>query len=109
MKRYLCILVLAALAGLVAWIAPAFIPARAQGSGPNRCKSNLKNIGTALEMYSTDFSGHYPAELGALVPRYLDELPACPRAGRFTYSYTVAILPDAYTMTCTGGHPFKPR
>lgn len=50
------------------------------------CKSNLKNIGTGLEMYSTDYGGRYPTSLAQLTPNYLKTLPQCPTAGRDTYS-----------------------
>ena len=63
---------------------PNFIRARAQGSG-TACKSNLKNIGTALEMYSSDWSGKYPSSLTVLTPKYLKAFPECPPAGEFTY------------------------
>ena len=42
-----------------------------------RCQSNLKNLGTALEMYSTDNEGLYPESLSQLTPRYLKEIPRC--------------------------------
>lgn len=65
-------------------ILPNFIRARPQArlSG---CKPNLKNIGTAMEMYSTDWSGHYPTSLSLLTPKYLKTIPDCPAVGRATY------------------------
>ena len=48
-------IVIAIIAILAAILVPNFIRARAQGQ-LTACKSNLKNIGTALEMYSTDNS-----------------------------------------------------
>jgi hypothetical protein len=63
---------------------PIFIKARAQGQ-TTACKSNLKNIGTALEMYSTDWSGKYPTSLDTLTPNYLRTIPECPAAGSVTY------------------------
>jgi len=68
------------------------------------CKSNLKNIGTALEMYSTDNMGHYPVALSALTPNYLHHIPTCPAAGSNTYRYTSASAPDAYTVYCRGNN-----
>lgn len=59
---------------------------RAQAGGHlTACKSNLKNIATAMEMYSTDWSGHYAASLDQLIPRYLEKLPSCPVTGTVTY------------------------
>lgn len=68
------------------------------------CKSNLKNIGTALELYSTDNKGHYPRSLKQICPLYLKTLPTCPAAGKDTYSssYKVIVNPDAYTVFCSG-------
>ncbi len=36
----------------------------------------LKNLGTALDSYSKDHSGTYPAELGEIVPKYIKETPS---------------------------------
>ena len=79
------------------------------------CQSNLKNIGTALEMYSTDWSGKYPPldqGLNLLTPNYLKYIPECPAAGKVTYSYDGG--PDAelngpgfidyYEVRCMGGN-----
>ena len=49
------------------------------------CKSNLKNIGTALEMYATDYEGKYPKNLDQLKPNYLKTIPQCYAAGEVTY------------------------
>lgn len=62
------------------------------------CKSNLKNIGTAMEMYSTDWSGSYPSNLSILTPNYLKSLPICP---------TTESPP--YYLTCGPGAPFNPE
>ena len=50
------------------------------------CQENLKNMGTALEMYSTDHCGHYPNKLKSVAPIYVKNLPTCPSAGIETYS-----------------------
>jgi hypothetical protein len=67
------------------------------------CKSNLKNIGTALELYSSDNGGRFPSTLAVLVPNMLKSLPTCPAAGRVTYAYVSHHEPDAYTLACGGG------
>ncbi len=60
------------------------------------CKSNLKNIGLAMEMYSTDWNGKYPRNPGAqLVPNYLRAIPQCPSAGTDTYTPTFQQGPSA--------------
>ena len=56
-------IVIAIIAILAAILVPNFIRARAQGQ-LTACKSNLKNIGTAMEMYSTDWGGKYPTAIG---------------------------------------------
>lgn len=70
------------------------------------CKSNLKNIGTALEMYAADNQGRYPRELGDLTPNYLKIIPNCPKPQTNTYSksYQRHAGPDAFTVFCSGHH-----
>ena len=84
---------------------PNFTRARARGQLV-ACKSNLKNIGTALEMYSVDNSGRYPTRLSQLTPDYLRLVPTCPAAGSDTYSegYACTSKPDGYTVRCKGSH-----
>jgi len=97
---------------LAAIIVPNFIRARAQGQ-VTACKSNLKNIGTALEMWSTDNAGKFPESLNKLAPSYLKRIPTCPSCGDDTYSqgfqsYNAPPKPgqtygdNAYTVVCTG-------
>lgn len=93
----------ACLLGLVGLL---ILPVLARSQGQlTACKSNLKNIGTALEMYSTDFGGHYPEKLSLLTPNYLKTLPTCPKANRDTYSegYISESEPDLYAVYCAGG------
>lgn len=71
------------LSTLVALLLPNFVRARAQPGVS--CKGNLKNIGTALEMYASDWGGNYPDGLWRLTPNYLRSIPACPDAGYVTY------------------------
>ncbi|MCA9776086.1 MAG: hypothetical protein KC800_05190 [Candidatus Eremiobacteraeota bacterium] len=78
------------------------------------CKTNLKRIGTALEMYSTDWSGRYPTDLEALVPAYIDELPVCPAADSFSYQLELGTesphnesgMQDYYYLCCQGENHF---
>ena len=79
-----CVVLLSGTLMLAAILVPNFVRARARGS-LTACKSNLKNIGTALEMYSTDWSGKYPATMEMVVPNYLKTIPECPSAGTVTY------------------------
>ncbi len=103
-------IVIAIIAILAAILVPNFIRARAQGQLTS-CKSNLKNIGTALEMYATDNLGRYPggSAAGAKLTTadggqqaYLKTIPSCPSAGNVTYMYTVSSNPDVYTLYCGG-------
>jgi hypothetical protein len=74
------------------------------GGSLTACKSNLKNIGTALEMYSTDYQGRYPHTIDMVTPNYLKTLPTCPMAGKVTYNYMYRIIPDIYTAWCEGNY-----
>lgn len=94
---------------LAAIMVPNFIRARSRGQ-LTACKSNLKNIGTAFEMYSTDWSGKYPATMDLLTPNYLKTIPECPAAGSVTYTmetgessiYNTAGFQDYYFVQCEG-------
>ena len=76
--------ILGVFCGLAAIMVPNFMRARARGQ-ITACKSNLKNLGTAMEMYSTDWSGHYPSSMDMLTPNYLKSIPECPAAGIASY------------------------
>lgn len=67
------------------------------------CRSNLKNLATAMEMYSTDATGLYPRTSTKLVPSYLKTLPNCPGAKGRPYSYQSSTMPDAFTLLCPAG------
>ena len=91
---------------LAAIFVPNFVRARAQGQF-TACQSNLKNIGTALEMYSTDNMGRYPQDLAALSGDYLRTIPTCPAAGRNNYGegYESRYHPEehqVYAFVCSG-------
>ncbi|MGV8120870.1 MAG: protein kinase [Candidatus Xenobiia bacterium LiM19] len=66
------------------------------------CRSNLRNIGTALEMYSTDNHGRYPATLSRLTQEYLKSIPSCPSSFQENYRYASMTEPDVYTVWCEG-------
>ncbi len=66
-------------------LVPNFVRAKSQGQ-LTACKSNLKNIGTACEMFSTDHDGEYPHSMDQLTPDYFRTIPQCPEAGEDTYS-----------------------
>lgn len=84
---------------------PLYLVHRHPGGGTlTACRSNLKNISTALEMYSTDANGLYPLSLDALTPGYLRTIPTCPFAGSMTYVYTSHSNPDNFTVYCAGNN-----
>ncbi len=99
--RDLCI-ILFVCSALTALLLPNFVKARPQN--PGACKSYLKNIATALEMYASDNRGDYPNSLTQLTPNYLKIIPNCPSAQRDTYSesYQVHRHPDAFSLLCSG-------
>ena len=87
---------------------PGFLPARGQGQ-LTACKSNCKNLATALEMYSTDNKGLYPATLDPLISgNYLRLLPTCPAACRDTYTdYFVFKKHTSFRFSCVGNNHAK--
>lgn len=93
---------------LLAWAAlvPNMQRSRPQ-SQYTACKSNLKNIGIALAMYSTDHGAECPPSLEALTPNYLRSLPECPALADVSYRLTPAQGqpgdPD-YLVECVGGN-----
>ena len=96
-------IVIAIIAILAAILIPNLIRARSR-SQLTGCTTNLRNIGTALEMYNVDWSGRYPIDTGLLTPNYLKTIPICPAAGTDTYtgSYIFTVNPDDYEVFCTG-------
>ena len=71
------------------------------------CKSNLKNIGTAAELYATEHEGHYPGSLEQLLQKgqdgkflYLPSDPRCPSEAEAKYLYRT--LPPAAGATFDG-------
>ena len=103
------IVFLSVCAVLGALLVPNFIRARSRGQ-LTACKSNLKNIGTGFEMYSTDWGGRYPKTLDLLTPKYLKTIPDCPSAGAPSYSletgrgvvYNSAGFDEYYFLQCEG-------
>ncbi|HIB69562.1 MAG TPA: hypothetical protein EYO33_31895 [Phycisphaerales bacterium] len=75
----------------------------------NGCRENFKELGVAIEMYSTDWNGNCPPNLEFLTPKYLKEIHECPRACRVTYKATFgANAPlnndnyESYLIECIG-------
>lgn len=96
-----CMMLLFIAAVLYATIIPNFLRASACGSGTG-CKSNLKNIATALEMYAYDNKGEFPSKVDQVTPNYLKVIPTCGSAGENTYMYARGEDPATFTMYCRG-------
>lgn len=85
------------------------------GGAFRACCSNLKNLGTALEMYANDSAGAFPNRLDQLVGgKYLLRVPTCPSAHADTYSAGYQAVNPAvpkervsearYTVVCSGSY-----
>ena len=105
-------IVIAIIAILAAILVPNFLKARAQGQ-LTACKSNCKNLATALEMYASDNGGRYPLS-SAFQARltggnYLKTIPTCPAAGADTYTgtYSSTQTPDSFSFYCNGNNHAK--
>ena len=85
------------------------------------CQGNLKNLGTALDMYKDDHKGKYPLSLSQLKPKYLRFIPKCPinlkentpAASYYesihglspeAYKYEVSKDRTSFTMYCKGNN-----
>lgn len=69
-----------------------------------RCHSNLKNLGTALEMWAVDHQGAYTRNLDeAATSADMPEVPSCPAAGKPTYVVRLEGK-DGYLIWCQGEH-----
>jgi len=101
----LALLMTVIVTGVSLLVLPRRIRPRAQGM-LTACKSNQKNLATALEMYASDFKGHYPARFDLLEGTYLKTIPTCPSANFDTYSatYIVTTSPDRFSFYCKGNY-----
>lgn len=69
------------------------------------CKTNLRNISTALQVYANDSDGYYPTVLDSITPEYMKAIPTC-HAGTLPYVYQHAVAPERFTIYCNGdNHP----
>ena len=89
------------LAGL---LTPGLFKAKQQ-AGKVSCANNLKQVGTALEIYAGQNNDTYPAALSSLTPNAMDDIRAttCPVDGvTFTYSGIAAgTASTAVVASCT--------
>ena len=83
--------------------------AHAQGQ-LTACKSNLKNIATALEMWQSDHDEQCPENLSDITSGpyggYLKTIPTCPAAREDTYSASYKRSADGkgFEVYCSGEH-----
>ncbi len=79
---------------------------QAQSQGQvTACKANLRNLATALKMWSDEHEGAYPDSLSVLAPNYVKYVPQCPANRRDTYSQTYHKTgPGAFRINCQAGH-----
>ena len=101
---------LGVIAILAAVILPNFIHRGCGGGTLTGCKSNLKNMATALEMYASDYAGEYPTSWAQMTAgHYLKSVPTCPAANLMTYSYrrTGTGKQAGFYLQCCGSHHAK--
>ena len=70
------------------------------------CRHNLRNIGIASEMYSSDSDSKFPESLSKLVPTHLFKIPRCP-VNNTEYTYQREIIAgklDHFVIRCQGDH-----
>jgi len=65
------------------------------------CKSNLKNLSTALQLYNNDNDAKYPTTLNMITPTYMNVIPRCP-AAQSDYGYDHEEITEVYTVYCSG-------
>ena len=96
-------IVIAIISILVATASVNVVRSRARGQYTG-CITNLKHLGTALQMYANDSAQRFPTTLTGLTPNFMKVIPTCPStAGSFPYDsgYASASNPDAYTLVCS--------
>lgn len=85
---------------LVLAVAVLFGFPRVASFSPAVCRSNLKNVDTAIQMYQTDWSGALPPSLVSLTPNYLKTLPSCPADTAAENSLAWTVESGRYILTC---------
>ena len=88
---------------MAATFGPSYLGARQYG-WRNQCKSNIKNLATALERYARDNGGRYPVTMEKLIPQYLTVLPTCPASQTGYGDYRKSTAPDRYSFCCVGNN-----
>ena len=95
-RRFLAILAFSVLVVFV-----AYTTAGRQGDLIG-CQAFLTRLGGDLAQYARDNGGRYPASLQELVPKYIPNVPQCPRSEKpYLYEHTEA----GFKVSCLGHHP----
>lgn len=99
-------IVIAIIGLLAALIIPNFSKARSQ-SKFSACKTNIKNIATAIEMYSVAEDAMYPINLGKIITAdYIPQEPFCPEK-QTSYRYGRTSSPCVgYSIWCAGNNHY---
>lgn len=100
-------IVIAIIAILTTILLPNFVRVRSQGRLTG-CKTNMRNIATAVQVYAVENASRYPTTLTILpTTRAISAIPTCPSAGNnlaYINGYVASSNPDAYTIVCTGNN-----
>lgn len=88
-------IVIAIIAILAAILLPNFVRSRARAQ-QTACETNLRNLATAVQTYSSGNYGRYPTQLSDATPGYIQAIPTCPSCSSNTYrsGYGVASNPE---------------
>jgi len=110
------LMIVVAIIGILAAIAIPNMVYTKKKAKLSACKSNLKNIAAALDMYAGDNNDTYPttgttpaADAGVLITAgYMQKGVTCP-VSKTDYTYTMLI--DVYTVSCPAptGHYYGPK
>jgi len=70
------------------------------------CMSNVRNLATALQVYSNDNDAHYPDTLSRLTPQYISIIPTCQSVNADTYTPGYVTSDDLriFTLHCKGNN-----
>lgn len=86
------------------YLVPKYIE-KGPGKSAVQCTENLLQIAAALDTYKRDHST-LPTSQYDLIPKYLEEPPVCPAAGRATYRTAFKEKtdsePEQYLIECCG-------
>lgn len=104
------LLVIAGLSILVLGFLPQYFLPQSRDPARHRaddreCRSNLKSIGSAMEMYLTDSGADHATSLAQLTPNYLKSLPDCPNGS----VYRLKSSGSHFTVSCKSGAHIERR